>query len=218
MLRVPGRATLAGAVACAGLLASTLSAAAPVTAASTEHDVLNGPPLDLLDLARPVQLTHRPAGDQLVMLQRTPGLHPVADDAGVHRLLDERGTERLRLLQAVVEDAHGARGSVTVSMEAATLTLHFDSAFLSSAAYPLTLEPAVERSTAPSLPRRPAALATSADIPPAPTAVPLGPGGQDGQGGRSAAYAWGANWFGVLGDGTTTDRSTPTPIANLGAV
>ncbi|MBV9895819.1 MAG: hypothetical protein JO020_16765, partial [Chloroflexi bacterium] len=189
--------------------ASAAGAAATPTSSkpTAARDVQNGPPPDLLDLSRPLTLTRRPNGDQLQVLLRPSGFQVVPIDAATYSLRDSHGTEQLRLRAAAILDGLGATGqtSVTVSSDQKTATLHFDPAFLAGATYPLTISPVVIRAQ----PGHPTPVANAA--------ADQATGGEDELAIASVSNAngWGANWYGEVGDGTSTQRSTPNSVVNL---
>jgi RHS repeat-associated protein len=88
-------------------------------------------------------LSARPAGDRVIFTLEQRGLALTPDGQGSYVARDARGRKIFEIQAPTVHDATGRAGTATLSISGATATISLDSAFLTSATYPLTVDPTV---------------------------------------------------------------------------
>jgi RHS repeat-associated protein len=90
-----------------------------------------------------VILAARPAGDQIGFSVVQTGVGFVSDGRGGYRARDNHGITRFHVLAPTVNDATGRKGKATLSLAGGSATIQIDSAFLSAAVFPVTVDPQI---------------------------------------------------------------------------
>jgi hypothetical protein len=94
-----------------------------------------------------IVLTQRPARDEILFSFHMQRLSPARDGKGGYVLYDSYSHPRFHILAPTVEDANGRSGKATLELTRTEAIIRIDAAFLSTAAYPITVDPTVNWTT-----------------------------------------------------------------------